>query len=157
MDDYYDLGDHRRPVTTASAEAQLWFDRGLIWTYAFNHEEAVACFERAAEADPDCAMAYWGIAYALGPNYNKPWEAFDGDELAHTVARTHTAVERAHDRAAHATPSSGPSSRPCAPATRRRGPPRTARCGTSPTRTGCSRCTRTPPATRTWPPSAPTP
>ncbi|WP_051713745.1 tetratricopeptide repeat protein [Streptomyces sp. NRRL WC-3626] len=104
MDDYYDLGDHRRPVTTVSAEAQLWFDRGLMWTYAFNHEEAVACFERAAEADPDCAMAHWGIAYALGPNYNKPWEAFDGDELVHTVARTHTAVERAHDRAAHATP-----------------------------------------------------
>ncbi|MFE2279815.1 tetratricopeptide repeat protein [Streptomyces sp. NPDC059454] len=104
MDDYYDLGDHRRPVTTSSADAQLWFDRGLVWTYAFNHEEAVACFEKAAEADPDCAMAHWGIAYALGPNYNKPWEAFDGGELVDTVARTHEAVERAHEKAAHATP-----------------------------------------------------
>ncbi|KOT40795.1 hypothetical protein ADK41_11705 [Streptomyces caelestis] len=104
MDDYYDLGDHRRPVTTSSADAQLWFDRGLIWTYAFNHEEAVSCFEKAAEADPDCAMAHWGIAYALGPNYNKPWEAFDGDELVGAVARTHRAVERAHEKAAHATP-----------------------------------------------------
>ncbi|CAL9659843.1 hypothetical protein SUDANB15_06925 [Streptomyces sp. enrichment culture] len=104
MDDYYDLGTYGRPVTTSSAEAQLWFDRGLMWTYAFNHEEAVACFERAAEADPDCAMAHWGIAYALGPNYNKPWEAFDGDELVTTVARTHGAVERAHEKAAHAAP-----------------------------------------------------
>jgi tetratricopeptide (TPR) repeat protein len=104
MDDYYDLGSYTRPVTTGSSAAQLWFDRGLMWTYAFNHEEAVACFEKAAEADPDCAMAYWGIAYALGPNYNKPWEAFDGDELARTVERTHAAVERAHERAGRGTP-----------------------------------------------------
>ncbi|WP_328500006.1 hypothetical protein OG828_02970 [Streptomyces sp. NBC_00457] len=102
--DYYDLGTHSRPVTTSSAEAQLWFDRGLVWTYAFHHEEAVRCFEAAAAADPDCAMAQWGIAYALGPNYNKPWEAFDGDELERTVDRTHAAVELAHDRAAGTTP-----------------------------------------------------
>ncbi|MFD6909869.1 hypothetical protein [Streptomyces sp. NPDC060077] len=104
MDDYYDLGPYSRPVTTSSASAQLWFDRGLMWTYAFNHEEAVACFERAADADPDCAMAHWGIAYALGPNYNKPWEAFGGDELARAVERTHRAVERAHEKAGSATP-----------------------------------------------------
>ena len=67
MSDYYDLGSYRRPVTTASPEAQTWFDRGLLWCYGFNHEEAVRCFERAAEADPGCAMAYWGIAYAVGP------------------------------------------------------------------------------------------
>ncbi|MGW3986308.1 hypothetical protein [Streptomyces sp. NPDC004830] len=104
MGDYYDLGTHSRPVTTTSPEAQLWFDRGLLWTYGFHHEEAVACFEKAAEADLGCAMAYWGIAYALGPNYNKPWEAFDGDELVRTVDRTHAAVERAHEAAARATP-----------------------------------------------------
>jgi hypothetical protein len=79
--EYYDLGPHGRSVTTTSSEAQLWFDRGLVWTYAFHHEEAVACFEAAAEADPDCAMAHWGIAYALGPNYNKPWEFFDERDL----------------------------------------------------------------------------
>ncbi|WP_405825326.1 hypothetical protein OG241_48230 [Streptomyces sp. NBC_01390] len=105
MDDYgYDLGTHGRPVTTSSAEAQKWFDRGLVWTYGFHHEEAVACFEAAAAADPDCAMAHWGIAYALGPNYNKPWEFFDGEDLARTVARTHAAVERARRTAAGATP-----------------------------------------------------
>ncbi|MEU6182428.1 hypothetical protein [Streptomyces coeruleorubidus] len=104
MGDYYDLGTHSRPVTTSSGEAQLWFDRGLVWTYAFHHEEAVSCFEKSAEADPECAMAYWGIAYALGPNYNKPWEFFDGEELARTVERTHAAVERAHAKAVRATP-----------------------------------------------------
>ncbi|MFK4102000.1 hypothetical protein ACI2L1_18375 [Streptomyces sp. NPDC019531] len=98
--EYYDLGSHGRPVTTDSAEAQLWFDRGLVWTYAFHHEEAVACFGKAAAADPDCAMAHWGIAYALGPNYNKPWEFFDERDLARTVERTHTAVESAHVKAA---------------------------------------------------------
>ncbi|MEU6420040.1 hypothetical protein [Streptomyces spiralis] len=102
--EYYDLGSHNRPVTTSSGEAQTWFDRGLAWTYGFNHEEAVRCFEAAAAADPGCAMAYWGIAYALGPNYNKPWEFFDEQDLAGTVERTHAAVEHAHDRAATATP-----------------------------------------------------
>ncbi|MFH0518398.1 tetratricopeptide repeat protein [Streptomyces sp. M41] len=102
--DYYDLGTYSRPVTTSSVQAQLWFDRGLMWTYAFNHEEAVACYEAAAAADPDCAMAHWGIAYALGPNYNKPWEFFDEQDLTRTVDRTHAAVELAHDKAAGATP-----------------------------------------------------
>ncbi len=105
MDGYYDLGSYGRPVSTTSPEAQLWFDRGLMWTYAFNHEEAVACFRKAADADPGCAMAHWGIAYALGPNYNKPWEAFDTEDLTRTVERTHAAVERAHQAAeARATP-----------------------------------------------------
>lgn len=101
---YYDLGSHGRRVTTSSAEAQTWFDRGLNWTYAFNHEEAVRCFEAAAAADPNCAMADWGVAYALGPNYNKRWEFFDEQDLARTVERTHAAVERAHAKAARATP-----------------------------------------------------
>jgi len=104
MDDYFDLGSHSRPVTTASAEAQRWFDRGLVWSYAFNHEEAVRCFEQAVAADPNCAMAFWGIAYALGPNYNKQWEAFDEAEMADTVRRTHEAVGRARAVIGDATP-----------------------------------------------------
>jgi tetratricopeptide (TPR) repeat protein len=67
---HYDVGAIHREVTTSSAEAQLWFDRGLGLAYGFNHEEALACFRRAAAADPDCAMCYWGQAYVLGPNYN---------------------------------------------------------------------------------------
>jgi tetratricopeptide (TPR) repeat protein len=101
---YFDLGDHSRPVTTTIAEAQTWFDRGLVWSYAFNHEEAALCFERAAQADPSCAMAHWGLAYAMGPNYNKPWEFFDEEELRTTVERTHDAVERAAELVGHAAP-----------------------------------------------------
>lgn len=93
--DYYDLGTHSRPVTTSSKDAQLWFDRGLIWCYGFNHEEAAKCFEKAIAADEKCAMAYWGLAYALGPNYNKPWELFGEDERKSATQRTHDAMEKA--------------------------------------------------------------
>ncbi|KAI0400750.1 TPR domain protein [Xylaria palmicola] len=104
-DAYYDLGSYRRTVSTSSAEALEWFNRGLIWSYAFNHEEAAKCFERAIEKDSTCCMAYWGLAYSLGPNYNKPWEFFDAAELEATAARTHHAVEQARSLAAtHNTP-----------------------------------------------------
>ena len=95
MPGYFDLGGYTRPVTTASAQAQTWFSRGLVWAYAFNHEEAAACFERAAEADPGCVMAHWGLAYALGPNYNKPWEAFGQDEAPVALARALAALAAA--------------------------------------------------------------
>ncbi len=95
MSDYYDLGRHGRPVSTTSAEAQRWFDRGLVWCYGFNHEESVRCFEQAAALDPDCAMAQWGIAYAVGPNYNLPWEAFDEVGRAETLGRAYEATKRA--------------------------------------------------------------
>jgi len=103
-DAYFDLGSYGRPVTTASAEAQRWFDRGLVWSYGFNHEEAVRCFERAAEADPACAMAQWGIAYASGPNYNHMWESFEEEELADLVQLTHDATARAIAVAGGASP-----------------------------------------------------
>lgn len=95
MDGYYDLGQHTCPVTTTSPEAQIWFDRGLVWTYGFNHEEAVRCFEKALAADPDCAMAYWGKAYAAGPNYNMPWELFDPASRAEALATAHAATQQA--------------------------------------------------------------
>jgi hypothetical protein len=101
--DYFDLGGYRRPVTAASALAATWVQRGLIWSYAFHHEEAVACFERAVAADSGCALGYWGIAYALGPNYNKPWEAFEPDEARSVVGRAHQAVARAERCAAGAS------------------------------------------------------
>ena len=103
MSDYFDLGGHERRVTTSSPLAQVWFGRGLLWAYGFNHEEAAACFERAIEADPDCALAHWGLAYALGPNYNKPWEAFDPDDLSSSLARAFAAA-RAATRAPGAAP-----------------------------------------------------
>ena len=64
------LGEHSHRVSTASAEAQRFFDQGLNYVFAFNHDEAVRSFERAAELDPQLAMAHWGIALALGPNIN---------------------------------------------------------------------------------------
>ncbi len=62
----------------------------MVWSYAFNHEEAIHCFDRALELDPDFALARWGVAYAIGPNYNKGWEAFDPVDLAASLARART-------------------------------------------------------------------
>jgi tetratricopeptide (TPR) repeat protein len=104
MSDYFDLGGYTRQVTTSSPRAQTWFTRGLVWAYAFNHEEAVACFERAIEADPGCALAHWGLAYALGPNYNKPWEAFGPAEASSVVARAFAASAAAARHAGEAAP-----------------------------------------------------
>lgn len=100
---YFDLGGYSRPVTTQAPEAQVWFDRGLVWAYGFNHAEAVACFRRALDADEKCAMAWWGIAYASGPNYNKPWDDFDSEDLARSVRVAHEAAERANRFSAGAT------------------------------------------------------
>lgn len=69
-DGYYDLGGFHYTISTKSDEAQKWFDRGLAQCIAFNHEEGVRCFERAIQFDPSLAMAYWGLAYAWGPNIN---------------------------------------------------------------------------------------
>lgn len=86
-DPYYDLGSYRRDVETPTPQSQLWFNRGLVWAYAFNHAEAVTCFERALSIDAELAIARWGIAYAIGPNYNKAWDAFDPVDLAASLAR----------------------------------------------------------------------
>src|SRR5689334_23778370 len=64
------LGDVNHPVTTNNPEAQKFFNQGLAYIYAFNHEEAVKSFKQAIQLDPDLAMAYWGIALAMGSNYN---------------------------------------------------------------------------------------
>ena len=66
------LGAHHRVVDTDSPEAQSFFDQGLAFLYAFNHDEAIRSFQRAAELDPGCAMARWGIAYGNGPHINNP-------------------------------------------------------------------------------------
>ncbi|MGH6879911.1 MAG: tetratricopeptide repeat protein [Hypericibacter sp.] len=93
--EYYDLGTYGWPVTTRSPEAQLWFNRGMAWCYGFHHEEAIACFERALQHDAQCAMAHWGIAYAVGPNYNKRWEAFDAEDKRNSLARALDACAQA--------------------------------------------------------------
>ena len=102
-DTYYDLGSFTWPVTTRDPQAQLWFDRGMAWCYGFNHDEAIACFERTLEHDPGCAMAHWGIAYAIGPNYNKPWEDFDDDDLRQSIDLALSSIAAADGAAAGVT------------------------------------------------------
>lgn len=101
---YYDLGSYNRPVATRSADAQLWFDRGLLWAYSFNHEEAENCFVKASEFDSTCVMAYWGVAYACGPNYNKAWIRFDQADMQRTFQKASVALQRARELAFQATP-----------------------------------------------------
>jgi len=66
------LGPHTHPIATQSVLAQQFFDQGLALVYGFNHDEAARLFARAAKLDPRSPMPHWGIALALGPNYNMP-------------------------------------------------------------------------------------
>ena len=66
------LGDVHHPVSTKNKQAQQFFDQGLALVYGFNHDEARRSFQRAADLDPKLAMAHWGVALTLGPNYNLP-------------------------------------------------------------------------------------
>jgi tetratricopeptide (TPR) repeat protein len=104
MDYPYDLGPYARTVTTRSPDAQRWFNRGLNWCFGFHHEEAIVCFQKALDADPDCAMAHWGIGYAAGPNYNFPWELQDPAFKAQALARSYDATHAALARGAGVTP-----------------------------------------------------
>ena len=92
------LGDLHHPVSTHNPQAQQFFDQGLRFIYAFNHDEAARSFQHAAELDPNLAMAYWGVAEAVGPNYNDP---ADPDRYKHA----HDAVQKAVDLSSGASPS----------------------------------------------------
>jgi len=92
------LGDLHHPVSTSNPEAQKFFDQGLRFIYAFNHDEAARSFRRAAELDPKLAMSYWGIAEAVGPNYNDP----ASDER---FKEAHEAIQKAVDLSGSASPS----------------------------------------------------
>ncbi|UOK41538.1 MULTISPECIES: tetratricopeptide repeat protein [Flavobacterium] len=62
------------PITTKNPEVQKYFNQGLALAYGFNHAEAARSFHYATKLDPECAMAFWGFAYVLGPNYNAGME-----------------------------------------------------------------------------------
>lgn len=94
---YANLGSLHHPITTTSEQAQQYFDQGLRWLYAFNHEEAIRSFEEAVRRDSTAAMAYWGIALALGPNINAPMAKAD-------ERRAWAALQQARARAGHASP-----------------------------------------------------
>jgi hypothetical protein len=74
QDKYYELGSFGRNVSTNSKDAQEWFNQGLIWTYALHHEEARLASKMPSPTTQSAQWPYWGLAYSLGPNYNKPWE-----------------------------------------------------------------------------------
>src|SRR5262245_3099511 len=99
---YTGLGVHTRPVATSSPEAQKYFDQGLGFTYAHNHDEAVRAFRHASELDPDCAMAHWGASLSLGKNYNYPLfppekakAAWKSLELAQATSKNESEANRA--------------------------------------------------------------
>ena len=84
-DPYFNLGTFGRKVTTNAQEAQIWFDRALVWTYCFNHDEAITCYKQVIAHDPTCAMAYWGISFCSGSNYNKTWALFDEKDRVNAI------------------------------------------------------------------------
>ncbi|TFG39830.1 MAG: tetratricopeptide repeat protein [Candidatus Aminicenantes bacterium] len=96
-------GPHRRPVAASSADAQAYFDQGLAFLFAFNHDEAIRSFRRAVEIDPNCAMAWWGIAYANGPHINNavvpPQREAAGFEAANRAASLAEGLDEGADRA----------------------------------------------------------
>jgi tetratricopeptide (TPR) repeat protein len=89
------LGSLHHPITTSSDRAQQYFDQGLRLVYAFNHEEAIRSFEAAAQEDPQAAMAYWGIALALGPNINSTIEKKDERRAIEMVQKARKLADRA--------------------------------------------------------------
>jgi tetratricopeptide (TPR) repeat protein len=90
------LGDHHHAITTKVAETQKFFDQGVRLLFGFNHAEAIRSFREAARLDPACAMCWWGVAFALGPNINLPMQP---DAIAPALA----ALERARSLEGHAS------------------------------------------------------
>jgi tetratricopeptide (TPR) repeat protein len=99
---YTDLGNYHRAITTANPATQSYFDQGLRLVYGFNHGEAIRAFAEAARLDPNCAMCYWGIAYAYGPHVNAGMDstsgvaAYTAAQKAQSLTRNANATERAY-------------------------------------------------------------
>jgi tetratricopeptide (TPR) repeat protein len=92
------LGDLHHPVSTQNPQAQKFFDQGLRFIYAFNHDEAARSFQHAGELDPKLAMAFWGVAEAVGPNYNDPADP-------ERYKQAHDAAQKAVELSSGASPS----------------------------------------------------
>ena len=99
---YDNLGGHQHQITTSSPDAQQYFDQGVRLSYAFNHGEAIRAFKQAIALDASCAMCFWGVAFALGPNINAPiteaaaTEAYQAIEEAKKLGGSATERERAY-------------------------------------------------------------
>jgi tetratricopeptide (TPR) repeat protein len=95
------LGEFHRAITTSSPESQQYFDQGMRFMWAFNHDEATRSFAKAAELDPTCAACFWGLSLTVGPNYNLP---FMSEERAKVAS---DALAKAREFAPHAAPVEG--------------------------------------------------
>ena len=91
------LGSHHMAISTKNPRTQMFFDQGVNLLFGFNHAEAIRSFREAARLDPDCAMCWWGVAFALGPNINLPMPP-------DAVAPAWQALQQARRLAPKATP-----------------------------------------------------
>ncbi|KAL3449091.1 hypothetical protein BJX65DRAFT_274048 [Aspergillus insuetus] len=98
-DPYFSLGPLSRKISTRSSSAQIWFDRALIWTYCFNHDEAITCYKQVIAHDAECAMGYWGVAFCAGSNYNKTWALFDVTDRVNAIRTCFVYAREARRRA----------------------------------------------------------
>ena len=111
---YDNLGNYHMAVTTKSPVAQQYFDQGLRLTYGFNHDEAIKSYREGIREDSTCAMCWWGVAYALGPNINVPMDtaavkpAWEAVQQAVKLAPLASERERAYIRALQARYSADP-------------------------------------------------
>jgi tetratricopeptide (TPR) repeat protein len=95
---YTDLGTFSVPISTKIPLAQQYFDQGMRLTYAFNHAEAIKAFEEAARLDPNCAICYWGVALASGPNINAPMDSASGVAAWGALERARAVRDHASER-----------------------------------------------------------
>ena len=95
---YQGFEGYRRVVQTSSSAAQAYFDQGIQLLYGYNHDEAIRSFEEAARHDPECVMAYWGIAYANGLHINNPEMSEEKSRAAHEAAQQGIALVDREDQ-----------------------------------------------------------
>jgi len=95
----FNLGQHTRPISTSSIEAQHWFDLGLNWCFGFNFGEGRKCFEKALEFDAECVMAHWGVAYGSSPFYNLVWREMGEQEAGARAKLAYEHIQKARSLA----------------------------------------------------------
>ncbi|MEA3181028.1 MAG: hypothetical protein QOI59_4551 [Gammaproteobacteria bacterium] len=95
---YDGLGDTQRKITTSNPQTQKYFDQGMRFLWAFNHDEATRSFAKAAQLDPQCASCFWGVSLTVGPNYNLPVMVDERAQVAFA------ALAKAQQNASHASP-----------------------------------------------------
>lgn len=111
---FKDLGDHTHPISTGNRQTQAYFDQGIRLLVNFNHAEAIRSFKEAARLDPGCAMCWWGVAFALGPNINLPMQedavapAWQALQRAQALAPKASSAEQAYIEALATRYSSDP-------------------------------------------------